>query len=237
MGSFTVFEVAETGSTNSDLLALADADAVGDRTALRADHQTAGRGRLDRRWEAPAGTNLLVSALFTEPPPVPSLLTQAVGRAVLDAVERLVGQDLGGRLGLKWPNDLLLDERKLSGVLAQRSAATGAIVVGMGLNVRWAPPDAASLVDGLGVEVTPGELLDRVLVELDRNLSLPVAEIVGRYRSRLLTLGARVRLDLPGGESCVGVAIDLDETGRLVIDDGRSTNVFDVGDIVHLRPV
>ena len=84
-----MWEVAETGSTNADLLTWADAGTTPDRSVLRADHQTAGRGRLDRRWDAPSGASLLVSLLFLEPPSVPTRLTQAVGRATLDAIETM----------------------------------------------------------------------------------------------------------------------------------------------------
>ena len=240
MGSWTVYEGAETGSTNSELLELATSGEAADHTVLRADHQTAGRGRLDRRWEAPAGANLLVSVLFTEPPPAPSVLTQALAVAALDAIERLAGSDQPQRLGLKWPNDLLLDGRKLAGVLAQRSPATGAIVVGMGLNVGWAPTGSASLAADLGLDVTPEALLDQLLAELDHLLPTVATGgkgVVGRYRNRLATLGARVRVELPGGGHIVGQATGLDDFGRLVVDDGEATVTLDVGDIVHLRPI
>ena len=224
----------ETGSTNADLLTWADAGTTPDRSVLRADHQTAGRGRLDRRWDAPSGASLLASILFLEPPSVPTMLTQAVGRAALDAIETVAGHDLTGRLSLKWPNDLLLDGRKLSGVLAQRSAYTGAVVVGLGLNVAWAPDGAASLSGDLGLVVTPDELLDHLLRHLDGLLD--ASDLVDRYRTRLATLGAQVRVELPGGGVLVGAATDIDADGRLLVDDGTAVVALDVGDIVHLRP-
>jgi BirA family biotin operon repressor/biotin-[acetyl-CoA-carboxylase] ligase len=232
--AWTVWELDETGSTNADLMAWAEAGTTPDRSVLRADHQTAGRGRLDRRWEAPRGANLLVSVLFVEPPVVPARLTQAVGLAALDAIETEAGADLTGRLALKWPNDLLLDDRKLSGVLAQRSPHTGAVVVGLGLNVGWAPDGAASLRGDLGLDVEPAALLDRLLHALDAVLG--AHDLAERYRERLSTLGARVRVELPGGDALVGTAIDVDGDGRLVVDDGATRTVLDVGDIVHLRP-
>ncbi len=128
-----VTHVPVTGSTNDDLLAAA-ATGAPDRSVLVADHQTAGRGRLDRRWEAPPGANLLVSILFRTVPSPPSTLTQRVGLAAIDARRAAAGVDAV----LKWPNDLLVGERKLAGILAQR-AADGSIVVGLGLNVGWAP--------------------------------------------------------------------------------------------------
>jgi BirA family biotin operon repressor/biotin-[acetyl-CoA-carboxylase] ligase len=240
--SWTVWEVDETGSTNADLLAWVDAGRAADRWVLRAGHQSAGRGRLDRRWEAPPGANLLASVLFVEPPSIPARLTQAVSRAALDAIETIAARDLTDRLALKWPNDLLLDGRKLAGVLAQRSSRSGAVVVGLGLNVGWAPAGAASLAGDLGLAVEPAVLLDQVVRDLDRALrsEVTVEELAARSRERMSTLGSRVRVELPGGGVLVGTAIDLDADGRLLVDrddgGGRDIVVVDVGDIVHLRP-
>ena len=137
----TTFE--EKGSTNADLLAAAEAGAA-DRTVLATRHQTAGRGRLDRQWIAPPGTNLLVSMLFRTVPAHPHQLTQRVALAAAGACEEVAGVTPT----LKWPNDLLLDGRKLAGVLAQAGGSGPMyVVVGIGLNVRWAPDDAAKLGD------------------------------------------------------------------------------------------
>src|SRR5688572_8299595 len=112
-----VSEVDSTGSTNTDLLAACEAGAP-DRTVLRTDHQLAGRGRLDRRWDAPPRANLLVSILFLDVPEHPGELTRRIGLAALDACRACAGVEPT----LKWPNDLLLDtagtgERKLGGIL------------------------------------------------------------------------------------------------------------------------
>ena len=196
--------VDETGSTNADLLAAA-ATGASNRTVLAARHQTAGRGRLDRRWEAPAGANLLVSLLFTDVPAHPHELTQRVALAATEAIRQLTGL----HPTLKWPNDLLLDDRKLSGVLAQMGGtATGhAVVVGIGINVRWAPPDAAHLGDH-----DPLDLLAMMLRCYDE---LPT-DIHGRYRDELATLGQQVRVELPNGE-VIGRAIDVERDVRLEI--------------------
>ena len=94
---------------------------------LVADHQTAGRGRLDRRWEAPPGANLLVSILFRTVPSPRQRSRNGSGSAAIDACRAAAGVEAV----LKWPNDLLLDDRKLAGILAQR-AVDGSIVVGLG---------------------------------------------------------------------------------------------------------
>lgn len=227
--------VDSTGSTNADLLGDLEAGRVEDRSVLRAQHQSAGRGRLDRRWDAPAGSNLLVSLGFVEVPAAPAALMQAIGVAAIDGVESLIGRGLGDRLALKWPNDLLLDDRKLAGVLAQRGAS-GAVVVGMGLNVGWAPETGSSLAGTLDLAVEPDELLDHVLVALDRHLAASDEDQHERYVARLGTIGRVVRVELPAADDLVGEAVGVDRNGRLLVDaaDGGQY-VIDVGDIVHLR--
>ena len=219
----------ETGSTNTDLLGDLDAGLVGDRSVLVTDHQTAGRGRLDRRWDAPAGTNLLVSIAVSPVPSVPSQATHRVGLAALLAA-RTARPD--AVLSLKWPNDLLLGDAKLAGILAQRSSTTDSLVVGLGLNVGWAPDDAALL----GSSASPAGLLASILSHFDQ---LP-ADIAPMYRAELSTIGRRVRVEVPGaaGNDVVeGRAIDVDEHGRLLVESERGTVAFDVGDVVHVRPV
>jgi len=213
--------VAVTGSTNADLLA--DAAARPDRSVLFADHQTAGKGRLDRRWDAPPGVNLLVSILFHDVPTHPSELTRRIALAAATASRELAGVDVR----LKWPNDLLVDERKLAGILAER-AASGDVVVGLGLNVGWAPDGAARLGDDLA----PRDVLRALLVAYDR---LP-ADISDDYRAALGTLGRRVRIELPNGV-VEGTATDVEADGRLVVLDACAvTHRFSAGDVVHLRP-
>jgi BirA family biotin operon repressor/biotin-[acetyl-CoA-carboxylase] ligase len=215
--------VDETGSTNTDLLASA-ADGAPDRSVLMARHQTAGRGRLDRQWSAPPGSNLLASVLFREVPEHPHELTQRVAIAAARACETVAGVTPG----LKWPNDLLLDGRKIAGVLAQ-SAGDGPayVVVGIGLNVRWAPEGAALLGEGFD----PLDALHAMLGAYDE---LPL-DITDAYRAALLTINQRVRVEL-ASSSVEGRAIDVMPDGRLVVlDDCGITHRFDTGDVVHLR--
>ena len=223
--------VDETGSTNDDLLASAAAGAP-DRSVLMARHQTDGRGRLDRRWVAPPGANLLVSMLFRDVPEHRHELTQRVALAAAEACREVAGITPT----LKWPNDLLSDGRKLAGVLAQsggRSAGPagdlnpGYVVVGIGLNVGWAPDGAALLGDG----IDPAVVLDHMLAAYDR---LP-PEIHELYRASLGTIGQSVRVELPGS-AVFGRALDVMPDGRLVVlDECGITHRFDTGDVVHLR--
>ena len=198
---------------------------------------------MDRKWDAPPGSNLLASLCFDEVPAAPAELTQAVGLAAVLAVDRVhpaeTDPDSPHRAGLKWPNDVLLGDAKLAGVLAQR-AASGAVVVGIGLNVGWAPEDAACLARELDVAVQPEALLDLMLAELDAHLCLDSATRRSRYVERLHTLGRTVRIQRPAASDLVGVAEGVDESGRLLVRSAQAggtdgVHAVDVGDIVHLR--
>jgi BirA family biotin operon repressor/biotin-[acetyl-CoA-carboxylase] ligase len=230
---WAVRHVAETGSTNEDLVAVVGGGAAGDRTVLVADHQTAGRGRLDRRWDAPPGANLLASIVISPFPEVAAEATHRIGLAAVGACRRFVRPAVVGEVGLKWPNDLLIGGRKLAGILAQRVPGRDAVVVGIGLNVRWAPDGATSLADHAGGPVSPPGVLAALLDELD---ALP-ADVASVYRDALVTIGQRVRVEMPGGIPALhGRAVDVDDTGRLVVvDDTGGRHVLDVGDVVHVR--
>jgi len=212
--------VDETGSTNADLLAAAAAGAP-DRTVLRARHQTAGKGRLDRQWSAPPGANLLVSLVFRDVPADPHELTQRLALAAVEACAEVAAVTPV----LKWPNDLLLGGRKLAGILAH--AGPDFVVVGIGLNVGWAPEGAALL----GESFDPADVLAAMLAAYDR---LP-ADITESYRTSLATIGQSVRVELPTS-TVVGRAVDVLADGRLVVlDECGITHRFDTGDVVHLR--
>jgi BirA family biotin operon repressor/biotin-[acetyl-CoA-carboxylase] ligase len=161
------------------------------------------------------------------PTPRPAVeATHRVGLAALAAARELRPD---ASISLKWPNDVLIGDRKLAGILAQRSSTRDAVVVGLGCNVAWAPDGAARL----DVAARPADVLALVLEHYDR---LPV-EIGPQYRDALSTLGGRVRVELPGGAVADGIAVDVAGEGRLVVeDDAGATARFDVGDVVHLRP-
>ncbi len=262
LGRWHVRRIESTGSTNDDLVQAAERGAP-DRVVLIADHQTAGRGRLDRRWEAPPATNLLMSVLFRSVPDRPHRLTQAVALAATAAC-RTVGRSRGREIdvSLKWPNDILIGGRKLAGILAaasvsrrQRSAGDADtsvpeyfpehvsgfvpnhvpdyVVVGLGLNVRWAPEGAVSLVD-CGADVHRDEVLAALIVALNELMERD--DVFERYRAELSTLGRSVRVELPSGDSLDGTALGVGVDGRLeVLDSCAITHHIDVADIVHLR--
>jgi BirA family transcriptional regulator, biotin operon repressor / biotin---[acetyl-CoA-carboxylase] ligase len=241
---------AEIDSTNRYLLDEARAGAPEGAVAV-ADYQSAGRGRLGRRWEAPPGSNLLMSVLLRPTLTVDELhlCTVAVALAAAAACER----GAGVVPGLKWPNDLMVGERKLGGILAEALPAgpgPPAVVVGLGLNVGWPPsgPDAGE--EGLLVAATsirrqsatglePLDLLGLVLEELEGRLT-DLAEPVGRrrlaseYRRRCDTVGKAVRVSLPG-EDFTGTATDITVEGHLIVDVGACLRTVAAGDVVHLR--
>jgi BirA family biotin operon repressor/biotin-[acetyl-CoA-carboxylase] ligase len=169
----------------------------------------------------------------------PQRLTQAVALAAAMACE-----DVAGVVPqLKWPNDLLVGDRKLAGILAETVVSQGrisAVVVGLGLNVNWPtilPAELAGLMTALnhecGHDVDRFAVLDALLAHL---AAMDWESLPARYRERLATLGRRVRADL-GTVEVEGVAVDLAPDGSLVIEaDGGSHHVVAAGDVVHLRP-
>jgi BirA family biotin operon repressor/biotin-[acetyl-CoA-carboxylase] ligase len=224
--------VAETGSTNTDLLASAPGGAP-HHSVLMAEFQSAGKGRLDRTWVAEPGSNLLVSLLFrfadTMQRPTHQF-TQIVGMAAALASEQLV-QVVPQ---MKWPNDLLIDGKKVSGILAQ--GAADFVVVGIGVNVGWAPPDAVSLNSASSHSQTkPIDLLRAMLGHIDVLEALDPAQLHARYVAQLMTLGQEVRVEL-AKQVVTGRASNVLMDGRLEVVDGMGQiHQIDTGDVVHLR--
>jgi BirA family transcriptional regulator, biotin operon repressor / biotin---[acetyl-CoA-carboxylase] ligase len=248
----------ELDSTNRHLLDLARAGAE-ERVVVVADHQTAGRGRLGRTWEAPPGAALLLSVLL-RPSLAPERLhlsTVAVALAAADATEQVAGF----RPALKWPNDLVVDDRgpasesergrsraegetsrKLGGILAE-VPEPGSVVVGLGLNVTWIDPPpgleetAVALNQVVGHLVDRDELLAGILANLERRydqLRTDPDALVADYRAACSTIGRRVRVELGSG-TFFGTATEVTAEGHLVVDDAGVVRVVSAGDVVHLR--
>jgi BirA family transcriptional regulator, biotin operon repressor / biotin---[acetyl-CoA-carboxylase] ligase len=233
---------AEIGSTNDWLLAAARDGAPEGMVAV-ADHQTSGRGRRDRTWVAPPGSSLLVSILLRPdlPPDRLQLVTAAVALAARSACSRVAGVTPD----LKWPNDLIVETRKLGGILAESlvSAHSIAVVVGLGLNVEW--PDerpsgisevAVSLADIAKRSVPRGALLTELLAGLHQRMTDWNA-VAADYRTACTTVGQRVRVELPD-ETFEAHATRLLDDGRLEIAplSGGECRLISAADIVHLRP-
>lgn len=237
--------VAETASTNADLLAVA-ATGVPAGRVLVAEYQSAGRGRLDRSWSSPAGAGLTFSVLLRPSPPMaawgwlPLLTGLALARAVNSA-----GADSAD---LKWPNDLLVgpDRKKVAGILVQATA--GAAVIGIGVNVSTAEdelpvPTATSLLLE-GIDLGRSQLLVRFLRELDelvRRWSAAGGDaassgLAAEYRAHCGTIGSQVAIVDDTGQRH-GTALDVDADGRLLVRLVGESEVRAVaaGDVVHVR--
>ena len=213
-----------------------------------ADHQTAGRGRLDRSWVTPPGAALTFSVLLR--PQLPDerwpWLPLLAGVSVVDAVE-----DAGGPpCALKWPNDVTYGGRKLAGLLVERiETPTGpAAVLGIGLNVSTTAEElpvagAASLATAGWPGMDRGAILLQILEVLGRRLRRWVGDggdpergLLEDYVARCETVGQPVRVHLPSGDHLVGTAVGIGSHGGLRVDDGSRTLAVSAGDVVHVRP-
>jgi len=243
---FEIERFEDIGSTNTYLLERARQAAPAGLVAV-ADHQSAGRGRLDRRWEAPAGSALLVSVLLR--PRLEAhqahLVTGAVALAAVAAVEALSGL----RPGLKWPNDLVVGEAKVAGILAEADPSapgglpgTTAVVVGMGLNLTWpGPPEAGgtSLLDATGKVLLRDDLLRAYLQELGARLGL-LETAAGRGRlgteleGALVTLGRRVAVTTADSRF-EGIASGLSPEGHLLVATAEGVVEVITGDVTSVR--
>jgi BirA family biotin operon repressor/biotin-[acetyl-CoA-carboxylase] ligase len=236
--------VDQTTSTNADLAGRARSGAA-EGAVLIAESQTGGRGRLDRSWTAPPRAGLTFSVLFRPafPPARWSWLSLMASVAVAAPLGRLSGLDVR----VKWPNDVLVEEQKVAGILAER--VEDAVVLGIGLNVSQRreelPVSSATSLVIAGSEVVDRDpLLRSVLRSLSRlyselqeaNGDPEAAGLRSAYAGMCATLGRDVRVELPGGNRLDGAAVDVDLEGRLVVR--RATGALEqvaAGDVVHVR--
>jgi BirA family biotin operon repressor/biotin-[acetyl-CoA-carboxylase] ligase len=235
--------VAATASTNADVAALARAGEP-EGTVVVAERQTAGRGRLDRDWQSPARAGVLLSALLRPTIEVASwsLLPLITGLAVVEAL-LAVGQV---EAGLKWPNDVLVDDLKLGGILVER--VESAVVIGIGVNVSTRanelPVDTATSLALVGGVTDREILLKEILRSLERRYVAwcdtggAGATVIPAYRERCETIGHHVNVHLPGGAVVQGEASGIDDDGRLLVRDAvGAEHAFLVGDVTHVRKV
>jgi BirA family transcriptional regulator, biotin operon repressor / biotin---[acetyl-CoA-carboxylase] ligase len=202
------------GSTNTKARDLAGQGAP-HGTLVTASEQTAGRGRYGRTWVTPPGTAIAASVILRT---FDELLPLRAGLAVADLA--------GPAARVKWPNDVLLNGRKLAGILVEARAPDWA-VVGIGVNVRSVPPEVADIATSLEREDVEGAL-DELMAALDHRIAQPPAEIVAALRERDALLGRRVRWS--GGE---GIGAGIDASGALLVDTPSGTAALSSGE-VHL---
>ncbi len=251
----TLHLLEETMSTNATALALAQAGAE-HGTVIAAETQTAGRGRLGRRWFSPGGENLYCSVILTEIPASPRWLSWLPLISAV-AVASAVRMSSGLAAVLKWPNDVLLNDRKVGGVLCERSGLSakggvvpgGVVIVGIGLNVNTLraafPEDLRDLATSLAIEAgrrfDRAALLASLLNALEARCDLyadRASEVEDEYRSLCATVGRRVRVELAGGERLEGRATAVLEDGTLrIAGDGPESPVLALhtADVIHLR--
>jgi len=245
--------LAETGSTNDIALEAARAGAAEGLVVL-ADRQTAGRGRLQRRWQAPAGSSLLLSVLFRPPDPFARFagrITMGCGLSLVTAVQQVTGVPVI----LKWPNDLIHEGRadsggwrKLAGMLSEVAISDAgkpeALIVGIGLNANLGAgelatlaPNAGSLSSLAGTCVSRVALLDAFLAALDGQYAalLNGEDPASAWSAHIAWLGQSVVVSV-GDEVVRGEAIGVDGEGALlVLDSAGEQRRFLAGD-VSLRP-
>ncbi len=239
----------ETGSTNADVAEAARTGAS-EGLVVVAERQLTGRGRRDRVWVSPPRAGLTLSVLLRPGPAVPprrwGWLSLLAGVALRETVERRT--ELPARL--KWPNDLLVNDAKAAGILAEM--VDDAVVVGIGLNVTTRadelPPPAGLPPTSLrlaGAQVTDREPLLRDLLRAiaawyagwrEAGGDAEMCGLLAAYREGCTTIGREVRVLLPGGADVIGTATTVDNDGQLVVRtvDG-STKHVSAGDVVHVR--
>jgi BirA family transcriptional regulator, biotin operon repressor / biotin---[acetyl-CoA-carboxylase] ligase len=238
--------VPQTGSTNSDLIERATAGAL-EGLVLVAEEQIAGRGRLGRAWVSPPGTALTFSVLL-RPAGLPvtrrGWLPLIAGIATATAVREASGLDAR----LKWPNDVLIGNGKVAGILAETTG--DAVVIGIGANVSTTPADLPAGPGGLrptsllaeGVTIEREDLLIAILREMGARyeafrakLSPESCGLLAEYRDLSATLGKNIRVDLPGSANVAGVATGVDPDGRLLVRAGAKEHAIAAGDVIHVR--
>jgi BirA family transcriptional regulator, biotin operon repressor / biotin---[acetyl-CoA-carboxylase] ligase len=238
----------ETASTNALATERARAGTPAGLVVV-AEHQTAGRGRLDRRWVAPPRSALTFSVLLRPSRPVGAWpwLPLLAGYAVATALRAA-----GHPAGVKWPNDVLLGElgaeRKVAGILAERveTPSGPAAVVGIGLNVAMTAaelpvPEATSIAIESGVDPDRTDLLLSLLRTLRETYDAwqsgdeRADELAESYRSACVTVGREVRVALPAGGDLSGRATGIDAGGRLVVAGPDGEQAVGAGDVVHVR--
>jgi BirA family transcriptional regulator, biotin operon repressor / biotin---[acetyl-CoA-carboxylase] ligase len=243
--------VEQTGSTHDDLLAAARRGAA-QGTVLVAEAQSAGRGRMGRRWVSPPRAGLTFSVLL-RPAAVPAARRGWVPLLTGVAIAAALRAEAGLDAGLKWPNDVLVNEAKLAGILAEQ--AGDAIVVGAGINVtvsRDELPAAETTPSGgpatslalEGATLTDrGQLLAYVLAQLEHwylawagaSGDAAACGLQRQYQELCQSVGREVRAQLPGGQALTGVAREVDDAGQLLIQTASGLVPVSAGDLVHLR--
>ncbi len=227
----TLHYFTETGSTNIDAKRYAE-EGEPHGTTVVADMQSAGRGRRGRLWQSPAGSAIYMTMLLKPKfmPDKASMLTLVMALSVADAIVEATGLSAG----IKWPNDIVVNKKKVCGILTEMNAELDYIqyvVIGVGINVNNNSPEefpeeirqtATSLKIELGMQISRAALLERVLAHFEKNYdiftkTLDLSALMEAYDARLLNLNAEVRVLDPKGEY-TGVARGINPAGELLVE-------------------
>ena len=232
----------EINSTNT-YVAVKAKEGASEGLVARADYQSAGRGRLDRTWQAPPRSALMCSILLS-PPTSPNEMQLVVAAVALSARSAL-GTLCNVYPQLKWPNDLIVDDKKIAGLLAEVVALENSmsIVAGIGINLTDSPEGlpATNALKVSGVTITPEEVLEKLLEELNIRRGL-LDTVAGRamlrseYVSVLETIGRTVIVE-QSDTTFPALATGIDETGRLILNAAGEEKIISVGDVIHVRHV
>jgi BirA family biotin operon repressor/biotin-[acetyl-CoA-carboxylase] ligase len=251
----SLFVFKELASTNSFALELAK-NPISQGTVVLADSQTAGRGRLQRSWFSPPGANIYGSLIFSFSSPLQTMgwIPLMAGTAIAQAIEDHA--EIG--VTLKWPNDILIDERKVGGILCEsfkRSSKETCVVIGFGINVNLPesafPKDLELIATSLQIQsqhpLDRHHLLKSVITALEQGWEALISEgpqtCQLAYTTRCSTLGKKVQVQFPDGRELEGMAQSIGEQGQLQMIPSpsdtkeQSARILEVhaGDIRHIR--
>jgi len=231
-GYWRVSTVSEAPSTQ-DLIRTSNPQ-HGD--VIAAEFQSAGRGRMDRTFEAEKSTALLFS-FYIEPTISRekwSFIPLLIGLTVAETLDKSCETDI---YKTKWPNDIVVGDKKISGTIAEISGS--GIIIGVGINITMAAeqlpvPTASSVLIESQVVLNRNELLAAFLTRFATNFEAweSGSEFITTYASQSATIAQKVRAIAPDGSEQLGTAISVDETGALHLDSGA---IVHVGDVEHLR--
>jgi BirA family biotin operon repressor/biotin-[acetyl-CoA-carboxylase] ligase len=224
-----------TTSTQSELADMVRENSAKSGDVIAAEFQTAGRGRMDRTFEAPKSSALLFSLYIT--PTRDRGDWGFITHLAALTMQQVISVDLLSQVSLKWPNDILIGDAKVAGLLAQ--AAGEGIILGIGINVSMTEDElpvssATSIAIAGSSNLNRNLILSNFLMLFESNFKKwdEGQDFIESYSRNCSTIGQNVRVEVAGRESRTGKALAINQMGALILEDGFEVNV---GDVVHLR--
>ena len=225
-----------TGSTQDDLMQLVSSNQALAKSVIASEYQSAGRGRLDRTFDA-ASMSALTFSMYIEPKVDKAEWSFLTLLAALSVREALASLDHSSHVAVKWPNDLMIGEKKCAGIIAQATAK--GVIIGIGINIgmnesELPVPTATSLAIENFQVLDRNIILGAILNHFEVNLQIWELgkSFIAEYKEASSTIGADVEVLLPAGVSIKSKAIGVSDAGELILESGE---VVTVGDVIHLR--